>query len=176
MGAAVGAAMFPTSPCAQALCTIGAAFPDMPIVAQVLVDKYKDRPLFSCEQEGTIWFLTKEISHSPLCWGLGLMFAPFLGSFWGIQFAAFFIGILSHCFTDIFSHSGSEFRATDQSLAWPFYQVGLVPKLGGFFGLWKWDYRHNPPTLKPKWPESIVIIICFVLWIFLTIRNYHLWM
>ena len=160
MGALAGIVFFPDNMWAQGACIIGSGLPDVPIALQVVVDKLKKRPLFSNEQEGSFWFLTKELSHSPLLW-IGCIAAGLtVSGFFAMLSLAFGIGVMSHCLIDMLTHCGMDFRATDQSLAWPFYQMGLVPKLGGVFGIW--DYRRNPPTLKPKFIEVMFILFTFI--------------
>jgi hypothetical protein len=156
VGALAGVVLFPHNPWAQGACVIGAGLPDVPIALQVVVDKLKKRVPFSNEQEGSIWFLSKELSHSPLLWISGLIAGFILGGFWGVILTAFAVGILSHCAIDALTHCHPVFRPTDQSLAWPFYQMGLLPKLGEVFGIW--EYRQNPPTLIPKALEQIFLV------------------
>jgi len=128
---------------------VGAVIPDIPTVAQYLTDIVKHRPPFSTEKEGTVWFITKDISHSPLLWILPLLvyfFFP-LNAEVALIVAGTACGIFSHWLIDAFTHCGEEFKNTDQSLLWPFHsgKPGQIPKLGYLFGKYfvGWEYRYN---------------------------------
>ncbi len=174
LGAVVGAACFPHSPLAQIFCIVGAGIPDVPIVMVAIVDMANGRVPFSSEKEGNAWFTAKEITHSPFLWMFGmvagLIVETVAGNFPGTLIFAFFGGIFSHWIVDVLTHCGPKFRATDQSLAWPLYQLGLLPKLGQFCGIW--EYRGDKPGLAAKPPELVMSIVCLCIFLLLTLHNY----
>jgi hypothetical protein len=174
VGAFVGILLFPKSPLAQAACVVGATLPDVPIVFQVLADKWKGRPSFSNQPLAGMWFTSKEISHTvsllPIL--LGILWAGDLwigGPFWRNEGLALFVGIFIHIAIDIPTHGCPKHKTykerlldpnekgDNQSFAWPFYQLGWVPDLGSIFGLV--DYRSNPPSLLKLKPFEVVFLI-----------------
>lgn len=145
---------------------IGAAggfFPDSMIGLQVFVDKLKGRKPFSNEPEGGLWFYLKEISHSPL-WLLGML-APLSGTLLGWYIAIFSAGIFLHIATDALTHCGPEFADTDQSLAFPFYELGLCRKLGQVCGVWEYRYNYKDAGYNKNMfePKPLEAIVCFCL-------------
>jgi hypothetical protein len=163
---------------------VGAGFPDVPIFGQVIVDKIKGRESFSAEKdpnfENSLWFILKEVSHSPLIWIvtflISLLQLPFLVK---LIFFGFSLGAYSHWVIDLFTHCGLRFRRTDQSMWWPFYHlfglsgIGRIPKLGYLMGTLgpAWEYRHvntvGYENTKTKAPERMVQGVAILLWLIL---------
>ncbi len=151
---------------------IGAGMPDVPILAQVLADKRAGRKLFSTESRGTMWYVLKDISHSPLWFIFGLSIASMIQDVLLRKIVlGFTLGYFSHWILDALTHCGEAFKATDQTLLWPFVDHNSPP-LGYMLKQMTgagWEYRYNymnPNETRAgatKPPERVFQIICVAL-------------
>jgi len=170
IGAAIAATVRPGSIVAMAVGAVGGLIPDLPIGFQVFVDKIKGRKPFSTEDGTGFWFITKEVSHSPLFF----LYLLLPESFRHPLVDLLFFGIYSHWNVDALTHCGPEFRNTDQSLLWPLGVLGIKTKLGGITGIWEYRYNYKDPLAKrsifqPKKPEALICIFLLVYTVLITV-------
>lgn len=126
---------------------LGSIIPDMPIAARMLVNKLTiGEHGLATPHKG--WYAVIELSHSMPVNMILLAVLPALAfTYCGENpsefVGAFFFGILMHIMIDMWTHSGPEYRKTDQSCLWPIYPYLTKKKAGEVYGLAEYRYDHG---------------------------------
>ena len=156
VGVALGTTLFHDNYPAQVACIISSVAPDVPAASQFLFDLLHGRkPL---EHQGNKLMLLQEISHSLPLWILLLLLTWLLNFSWQVIGYALAVGGIGHILIDVFTHgkgSKEKRKFTGLTFIWPL-QFDLRT-----FGVW--EYRIYPGILRPKLPEVILILVCFVI-------------
>jgi hypothetical protein len=131
---------------------MGQIFPDVPSFIKMMLDIKNGEKPFS--NQSKLFIRLKSIFHSiPI--SLLMLFSFFaLSQIFKSSLSisiigAFIVGLYTHDWIDIFTHSNKKYAKMDQNCLWPFPYV----EING------WDYRKTEVGLAPKWPEAILDIV-----------------